>query len=477
MLIGREKQQQELLDLLKRDEPQFCAIYGRRRVGKTYLVKQTFQNQFAFAHSGLSEATKDEQLWEFRESLRSAGVKKCKLPKTWFEAFHMLEDHLASLPQAKKIVFIDELPWLDTPKSRFLPAFEHFWNGWANMRDDIVLIVCGSATSWILENIVNNHGGLHNRLTLQIHLQPFRLHECELYMQSNNILFSRKDIAEAYMIMGGVPYYWSYLRRGESLAQNIDRMFFAEDAPLQNEFRALYKSLFKRSEIYMKIVKALTKRRAGLLREEILKETEAEEGEQFQCAMRELEECGFIRKYNMYEYKTKNALYQLIDNFTLFHFQHLAANEPRDNHYWSSRRLSGDLDAWAGLAFERLCLLHAPQIKQALGISGVISSFYSWTYKPGKDETTTEGFQIDMLIDRDDRVINICEMKYTEDEYAVTAEDDRLLRRRISRFMAKTQTKKTIHPVLITTYGLSPNGYASIYQRTITMDDLFKSTE
>lgn len=474
MLIGREKQQQELLDLLKRDESQFCAIYGRRRVGKTYLVKQTFQNQFAFTHSGLSEATKEEQLWEFRESLRSAGVKKCKLPKTWFEAFHLLEDHLASLPQAKKIVFIDELPWLDTPKSRFLPAFEHFWNGWASMRDDIVLIVCGSATSWILENIVNNHGGLHNRLTLQIHLQPFRLYECELYMQSNNILLSRKDIAEAYMIMGGVPYYWSYLRRGESLSQNIDRMFFGEAAPLQNEFKALYKSLFKRADIYMKIVKALTKRRAGLLREEILKETGAEEGEQFQCAMRELEECGFIRKYNMYEYKTKNALYQLIDNFTLFHFQHIVANEPRDNHYWSNRWLSGDLNAWAGLAFERLCLLHAPQIKQALGISGVVSNFYSWTFKPRKDDKTIGGFQIDMLIDRDDRVINICEMKYTDDEYAVTAEDDRLLHQRISRFMAKTQTKKTIHPVLITTYGLSPNGYASIYQRTITLEDLFK---
>ena len=472
MLIGREKQQQELLELLDRDESQFCAIYGRRRVGKTYLVKQTFQNQFAFVHTGLCEATKEEQLWEFRESLRSAGLKKCKLPKTWFEAFHMLQDYLSTLPQAKKIVFIDELPWLDTPKSRFLPAFEHFWNGWANMRNDIFLIVCGSATSWILENIVNNHGGLHDRLTRRIHLQPFSLHECERYMQSNNILLSRKDMAEAYMIMGGVPYYWSYLRRGESLSQNIDRIFFAQDAPLHDEFKALYKSLFKRSEIYLQIVESLTKRRAGLLREEILRETGLDDNEAFQRALRELEECSFIRKYNMYEYKAKNALYQLIDNFTLFHYQHIAANVPQDEHYWSSRRMSGDLDAWAGLAFERLCLLHAPQIKHALGISGVVCTFYSWTYKPGKDEQT-EGFQIDMLIDRDDQIINICEMKFTEDEYVVKADDDRLLRRRIARFIAKTETKKTIHPILITTYGLSRNGYASVYQRTITLDDLF----
>jgi hypothetical protein len=211
------------------------------------------------------------------------------------------------------------------------------------------------------------------------------------------------------------------------------------------------------------------------MREDILQSTGEKDGEMFVRALRELEECGFIRKYTMYGYKAKNALYQLIDNFSLFHFQHLAVNESQDEHYWSNKRLSGELNAWAGLAFERLCLLHSSQIKQALGIAGVVSNIYSWTYRPDKDDHN-EGFQIDMLIDRDDRIINICEMKFTDDEYVVSADDDRLLRRRISRFMAKTETRKAIHPVLITTYGLSPNGYASIYQRIITLNDLFSPT-
>ena len=472
MIVGREKQQQELLDLLQSDESQFCAVYGRRRVGKTFLCRQTFNNQFAFSHTGLSNAPKEDQLFEFRESLRSAGMRQCKLPKTWLEAFHMLEQHLASLPQSKKIIFIDELPWLDTPKSRFVTALEHFWNGWASARNDIVLIVCGSATSWIMDNIINNHGGLHNRLTHQIHLQPFTLHECELYLNTKNILMSRKDIIEAYMIIGGIPYYWNYIHRGESLAQNIDRMFFMPDAPLQNEFDALFRSLFKRSDMYVRIIETLTERRAGLLREQILQKTGADDNESFQKALRELEQCGFIRKYNMLDFKSKNALYQLIDNFTLFHFQHILANQPQDEHYWSNIQFSGRLNAWAGLAFERVCLQHTQQIKQALGISGVRCNVYSWTCKP-TNSTSNDGFQIDLLLDRDDNIINICEMKYTNEEYVLSADTDRQIRQRISRFAMHISARKTIHPVLVSTYGLSPNGYASVFQKVITMKDLF----
>lgn len=481
MIIGRERQQQELLDLLNRDESQFCAIYGRRRVGKTYLVKHTFIDQFAFVHTGVSEGTKQEQLNEFCESLRNYGLKRFHKPKNWFEAFHLLEQLLASLPQEKKIVFIDELPWMDTPKSRFLNALEHFWNGWANMRNDIVFIICGSATSWIIDKVIDNHGGLHNRLTHQIHLMPFTLRECELYMRASNILLPQKDIAEAYMIMGGIPYYWSYLRRGESLSQNIDRIFFSQDAPLRNEFQALFRSLFKKPDIYIRIVTALTKKRAGLLREQILEATDADDNESFQNALKELEECGFIRRYNMLEHKAKNALYQLMDLFTLFHFQYIAANDKQDEHYWSNMYFSGEHNAWAGLAFERLCLHHAPQIKQALGISGVICHLCSWTYKPTKEEIelakknnkNAGGFQIDLLIDRDDHIINICEMKFADDEYIMNSEEDRILRQRISRFVAHTATRKTIHPILVTTYGLSQNGYASVFQRVITMNDLF----
>ncbi|MCR4664408.1 MAG: hypothetical protein K5660_03480 [Paludibacteraceae bacterium] len=250
-------------------------------------------------------------------------------------------------------------------------------------------------------------------------------------------------------------------------------MFFAQDAPLQNEYDALYRSLFKRPDIYMQIVEALTKHRAGLLREQILKATGADDNEVFQRALRELEQCGFIRKYNMFDYKAKNALYQLIDNFTLFHFQHIATNIPQDEHYWSDMRFSGRYNVWAGLAFERLCLLHSQQIKQSLGISGIQCNVYSWTYMPkgGADDSS---FQIDMLIDRIDRIVNICEMKYADEEYVMNADEDRRLRQRISRFIEHTRTRKAVHPVLVTTYGLSRNGYASVFQHIITLDDLFR---
>lgn len=472
MIIGREKQRQELLGLLKSDESKFCAVYGRRRVGKTFIVNETLKGEFSFVHTGLSKASKREQISEFCESLFRFGLKRQRVPGTWYAAFHLLEDFLAGVNKEKKVVFIDELPWLDTPKSSFLSAFEHFWNGWAALRGDIVLIVCGSATSWIIKNLFSNHGGLHDRITNKIHLQPFSLNECEQYASNMGLALSRKDLTEAYMIMGGIPYYWGYLRAGESLAQNIDRMFFSADAPLQGEFEALYRSLFKSPAIYMNIVEALAKRRSGLLREEILSITKAEDNEVFQKALKELEQCGFLRKYTMLGYKSKNALYQLIDNFTLFHFQFIATKGSHSTNLWSDSQFTPAHNAWAGLAFERVCLQHISQIKGALGIQGVSSQVYSWTYRP-KEADSVGAFQIDLLLDRSDRIINICEMKFTDDEYSMSAADDKALRQRIARFTEQTGTRKAIHPVLVTTYGISNSGYRSVFQRIITLDQLF----
>ena len=336
MLIGRNEERRELLELLEKDESQFCAVYGRRRVGKTYLIKETFENHFAFYHTGVANADKKEQLTEFRESLRRAGLKRCKMPRTWFEAFHLLEAVLEQSPDRKKVVFLDELPWMDTPKSQFVSALEHFWNGWANMRNDIVLIVCGSATSWIIKKIIRDHGGLHNRLTDQIYLRPFCLGECEQYAQSLQISLTRKDLTEAYMILGGIPYYWSLLRRGESLSQNIDRLFFSENGRLSHEFEALYDSLFKKPTPYISIVTALATKKAGMTRKELLENTSLDDNAVFIRTLEELEQCNFIRKYQILGKKQRDAIYQLMDNFTLFYFRYLTSNIKKDNHFWSN---------------------------------------------------------------------------------------------------------------------------------------------
>ena len=471
MLIGREKQQQELLDLLRSKESQFCAIYGRRRVGKTFLVKQTFEGQFAFVHTCLNDATKEEQLWEFRESLRSAGMKHCRLPKTWFEAFHLLEQHLSTLPQKKKIVFIDELPWLDTPKSRFVSALEHFWNGWANMRNDIVLIVCGSATSWIISKIVRNYGGLHNRLTRQIYLRPFSLKECEQYAQKQSLQMSRQNIVETYMVLGGVPYYWSLLKPNLSSAQNIDQLFFAKHGPLRDEFKALNASLFRSPQPYIAIVTALGTKKVGMTFDEITAAIPINLGGKLSEKLEELEQCDFVRSYTALGKKKKDTRYQLIDNFTLFHFKFIANQAVDNEQFWTSSIGKPKYNTWCGLAFERVCLLHTRQILVALGISGISSGIFSWTYRP-KDKSE-EGAQVDLLIDRSDNVINLCEIKFSKGPFVLTKQYNAKLRRKLGIFLDSTKTRKAVWPTMITSYGMVRNAYSNGIIHQLTMEDLF----
>lgn len=459
-------------NLLNEQEPQFCVVYGRRRIGKTFLIRETFAHRFDFQHTGLANAGKTEQLSEFKESLRAAGMRISKIPKDWHEAFHMLADHLSSLPAGKKIVFLDELSWMDTPKSGFISALEHFWNGWVTARaeKDIVLIVCGSATSWIINKVINNRGGLHNRLTMRIHLKPFTLKECEEYVSMRSLPLSRQDIAEAYMILGGVPYYWSFLHKNESLAQNIDRMFFAEDAPMAEEYSALYASLFQHPEPYIAIVETLAKKKAGMTRNELLASTGLTDNTTFARTLNELEQCNFIRKYYCYGKKERDCVFQLMDNFTLFYLRYIANNSRHDDHFWSHSIGTPAHNAWAGLAFERLCLWHLPQICMALGVSGVVSSAHSWQTTANEEH---DGAQIDLLIDRNDHVINLCEMKYCDGVYVITKDEDARLSRRRSIFKLATRTRKTLQTTLVTMNGVAHNIYYNNVHCEIRVDELF----
>lgn len=478
MLIGRKKEQALLRNLLEKEEPQFCAVYGRRRVGKTYLIRETFNYQFAFQHTGFAKSSLSKQLAGFRDSLQRASGKRFRIPRSWMEAFGLLEEMLSEKTERKKVVFLDELSWMDTPKSNFVSALEHFWNSWATARreKDIVLIVCGSSSSWITKKIFRNRGGLHNRLTERIHLMPFSLAECERYAEVAGLNMSRKEITEAYMALGGVPYYWSLLDREYSLAQNIDRLCFSTDGKLQGEFDDLYASLFENTEPYLAIVEALGKKKIGMTRLELEDNIGKTSSGTLTKRLEDLELSGFIRRYACLGKKERNTLYQLIDPFTLFYFCFMKGHPGTDEHYWTAKLESPIHNTWAGLAFERVCLWHVPQIKQALGIAGVSSQVYSWTYQPKKqgDNEDEKGVQIDLLIDRNDKVINLCEMKFSESEYAVSAKEEENLRRRRSTFAEVTKTRKAVHITLVTTYGLKRTTHAGIIQQTVTMDDLFK---
>lgn len=473
MIIGREKEQRELLSLLEKEESQFCAIYGRRRVGKTYLIRETFNYRFCFQHTGIAKGTLRQQLTAFRNSLVAAGMK-CAIPKTWIEAFELLKQLINNAPAGKKVIFIDELPWMDTPKGNLIGALENFWNGWATARreKDIVLIVCGSATSWISKKLLKDKGGLRGRLTNRIKLVPFTLRECELFAERANLAFGRKDVLELYMILGGIPYYWSFLKKGLSVAQNIDQLFFAETAQLRDEFEALYAILFKRPENYLKVIECLCDgRKSGMTREEILSTSKLTDGGTFSTILEELEECGFIRCFVSADTAETNALYQLIDNYTLFYYFCIKKNAFSDERYWSNTFTSASHNTWKGHAFERICLQHIPQIKAALGISGVQTNVCSW-FARGKGEC--HGAQIDLVIQRADGFTDICEMKHSNSIFTIDKEYAKELQNKLEVYQELSKDNRTLHLVLITLNGVAHNNNYNIVQNEITMDELFK---
>ncbi|MCQ2192809.1 MAG: ATP-binding protein [Paludibacteraceae bacterium] len=473
MLIGRKTEKQTLVDLLEKEEPQFCVVYGRRRVGKTFLIRESYNYNFAFQHTGVANGNTKQQLSTFRDSLRNAGLAKCRLPKDWFEAFQMLSELISLFPAGKKVIFIDELPWMDTPRSGLVSALEHFWNAWITSRKekDVVLVVCGSATSWISKNILHNHGGLYGRVTERIFLQPFCLQECEQYAKMSGLEMERLDVAIGYMVLGGIPYYWNYLDHSLSLSQNIDRLFFSDDAKLKNEFDALYKSLFKNPAPYMAVVTALGTKKVGMTRDEIILQTKMSDSGELSRVLDDLELCGFIRSYVSFGKKTKGTLFQLIDNFTLFYFQFIANKSVHDPNYWSNKFSTNEVSTWMGLAFERLCLLHVQQIKKALGISGISAEVCSWS---AKATDVHKGVQIDLIINRSDNVINLCEMKFSMGKYRVTKELIESLQTKQSIFRQLTKTRRAVHLTLVTSNGVAHEGcYWGKLQQEICLEDLF----
>ena len=471
MLIGRKKQQAELRDAYNSDDSKFVALYGRRRVGKTYLVKQTFKDEFTFFFFFFANGSLQELLCGWRSSLEDAGLQVPSSPKHWLEAFDMLKELIRQSSAKKKVIFIDEMPWMDTPRSKFVTALEFFWNGWAAMRNDVLLIVCGSATSWIINKIFRNHGGLHNRVNYQIFLEPFTLHECEEYSEAMGFAYSRYDLLEAYMVMGGVPYYWSLMEKGKSLAQNIDSLFFAPQGLLHYEFRELYESLFRNSEPYIDVVNVLGKKLGGMRREEIVSSLGVTDSGNLSRVLEDLEHSGFIIRTNSYGAKKYNAIYRLMDNFSLFYLKFMKENRTDDPEFWSHNYTSPLRYSWCGLAFERVCFQHIPQIKQALGISGVVTNTYSWQVKD--DEIYGPGAQIDMLIERADNTINICEMKFSQNEFVIDKDYDANLRHKLARFGDSISRRKTLRLTMVTTYGVVHNAYWNRVQSEVVSDDLF----
>lgn len=469
-IIGREREKDIISNCLKSKRPEFLVVYGRRRVGKTYLIREFLNEKFSFYTTGIPDAKTRNQLKAFNESLAYYGDDTGKIPKDWFEAFRRLRKILESeevyrdATSGKKVVFIDEAPWMDTARSDFKSAFDFFWNSWGSSQEDLLLIVCGSATSWIISNILNDKGGFHNRITKQMHINPFNLGECKLFYNDNGIKLNRDQMIESYMIFGGIPYYLNLLDSRLSLTQNVDSLIFDERGDLHYEYDQLFKSLFKKPDNHVKIIETIAVQRRGLQRTELVEKSGISDGDGLTKALRELEQCGFIRQYKNIATSKKGCFYQVIDPFVLFCLYFRGGKIKS----WQSFIKSPDYYAWRGNAFETVCLEHIPQIKAALGISGIESSDYSWKSKKKKG-----GAQIDLLIDRRDDVINLCEMKCTDKPFEITADYRENLINKVDSFMEEVKPKKAVHITLITSNGYKHNEYSDLVQNDIGPDGLF----
>jgi AAA+ ATPase superfamily predicted ATPase len=470
-IIGRERAIAQLQSALKSDHAELVAVYGRRRIGKTYLVKEFFAGKFDFYATGIFAGKKQDELDAFCDMLKqSDALPKTKI-KTWLEAFTALRDYLKRLRKKRVVVFLDELPWFDVPSGQFLKAFEWFWNSWGSTQDNLKMIVCGSATTWMTDKFINSKGGLYNRTTERIYLAPFNLAESEALLRYNGVEWNRSMVLDAYMIFGGVPLYLSMLKGDLSLDANVDEMFFREGAPLRDEYSFLFRSLFKDSDYYMRIVDAISRKNIGISRAEIVAGAKVANNGALTKALKNLINCDFIRKYSGFGKKERDSLYQLTDLAILFYKRFVEKYNGKDERHWTNTIDNPARRAWTGIAFEQVCLLHVPQIKQALGITGVQTEVSSWRYV---GDEYTAGAQIDMLIARRDKTVNLCEMKYSNYEYEITTKYGKELRARRETFRSVTRTRQAIHITMITPWGLKRNANSNIADQSLTLADLFK---
>ena len=475
ILIGRAKEKAILDKALHSNESEMVAVIGRRRVGKTYLIRKAYEGIIDLEITGIQHISTRQQVENFYFIVDTFDKGKSKLstPKNWMEAFRYLITVLEnkSKIKRKRILFFDELPWLATRRSGFLSAFGFFWNNWAS-KNNIVVVICGSAASWMIQKVVQNKGGLHNRITQRIYLKPFSLAETELFFDYKKIKLNKYQIVQLHMIMGGIPHYLKEVESGKSAIQNIDDICFSEEGTLRDEFSQLYPALFENSEGHIAVVRALAAKWKGLTRKEIVKGAKLSEGGGATKIINELLHSGFVSSYYPFGKKKKEMLYRLTDEYSLFYLHFIERKRTGDRGVWKRLSQTPSYKSWSGYAFENICLKHISQIKMALKIGGVYSESSGFLHR-GDD--TYPGIQIDLLIDRNDQVINLCEIKFYTGAFTITKDYAKKLRTKVTVFSEVTKTRKQIFLTLISTFGINQNKNSiGLIDNSITLEALFE---
>lgn len=470
--IGRTKECEELEWAMNSSKSELIVLYGRRRVGKTFLVRRFFKDSYCFHYVGAHRQKRNVQLQNFREALlRYSADKHIPQLNNWHDAFLQLEKYLEECEESRKVLFFDEMPWMDTKGSDFVAELEYFWANWVQNRDDIVFIACGSATSWMKEKLEDNQGGLHNRITHRIYLRPFYLNECKDYLEAHGFEWDDYQILQCYMLFGGVPYYLSLLRPSLSLPENVDSLVFRRGGDLADEFNELYNALFSKADRYINIVRLLATKRQGFLRGEIEAAT-GYSGGGLTKLLGNLERCDFIVSYYQYGNKSKQTLYRLSDFYTLFYFRYVENNRSRDEQYWQHHFTGRSVEAWEGFTFEEICLRHLPQIKHGLGISGMATEASAWRFVPQKGDDR-KGAQIDLVIQRADKITHLVEMKFSERPFTITKDYEQRLQERKHLFMDMTGISRGVVHTFITPIGLAKGMHSAFVHSQLTAKDLF----
>lgn len=469
IITGRNQEIEIFKEAKNSGQSEFIAVTGRRRIGKTFLINYFFKEDICFYMTGVQNQPAKIQLRAFANELSFRTKKIISTPESWLEAFAILRDYVETIKTTeKKVIFFDELPWIDTQKSGFLQIFAHFWNSWAAWEKNIILVIAGSSTSWIVNKVYNDPGGLHNRVTKRIWLEPFKLAETESFFRSKNITLSRYEITLIYMAFGGVPFYLNEVKVGESAAQCIERLCFTEGGMLKDEFENLYTSIFYKPEAHLRIVKALVKRPYGMERIELLKQAKMTNSGSTTKILDELITTGYVQYLIPYGKNTNSGKYILADFYSRFYLNFIS-NRKISN--WMSHINSNIYKTWCGLAFEWLCHLHRKEIVKALGISGIQTTT---SYLNIKDDAGKMTAQIDMLIDRADNALNLCEIKFSNDVYILTKTEAENIRKKIFYLQAQLKRRKSIFPIMITTFGCEKNmHYLGLITNQLDMDSLF----
>lgn len=473
-IIGRDEEKLLLERIAANATADLVAVYGRRRIGKTYLIRHCLQKQIVFEYSGIHNVETAVQLTNYCKSLAKQLNNNIALPEVsdWFAAFELTIKLLQKKIRRKKaIIFLDEFPWMQTAKSNFLAAFEQFWNTWGSRQKNLAVILCGSAASWMIQNVVRNKGGLHNRITQKIALQPFTLYETELFLKSRNVQLSRYQITQLYMAFGGVPHYLEQAVRGLSAAQIIDKTCFTKNGFLYNEFTDLYKALFDSADRHFKVIRALAAKPMGLNRNEIIKICKLQSGGSTSTLLDELSASGFITPYIPVGKKTKDSIYKLTDEYSLFYLKFMETNRGGSKGTWVRLSDTPAWKSWSGLAFESICMKHIPAIKKALGISGIYSETAIWK---SRGNSSNDAAQIDLVINRRDNCINLCEIKFYENIFSFDKKYAAALQKKKNIFRQETKTNKQLFITLITTAGIQANENSiGLIDQQVKLDDLF----